>query len=141
MEKAEVVIRQYNSEDKNFVIASWLKSYRHGSYFAKRISSTIYYKFHHAVAERIIARANITIACDPVDPSVIFGYMISEKFEDKDVIHFTYIKSAFRGMGVGKSILEACNINLNSCYITHWTTEVDTLSRKYPDMLYVPYLI
>lgn len=126
-------------------MSSWLKSYRHGSYFAKRIRDKQFFAYHHKVLERILARptTTVTVACKPGEENTIFGYLITEFFaaENKTIIHFVYVKDAFRGFGVAKQLLETVKLNPNVCYFSHWTFAVDELIKKYPGMTYNPYLI
>lgn len=142
-EQAEVIIRKMNLDDYNFVISSWLKSYYHSSYFTKRIRSSVFFKYHHQVATKILERPSTTvlIAADKVDPSVILGYMIYEPYDGTYVVHYTYVKSSFRLMGVGSELLKASELNINSCLFSHWSEPVDELIKKFTGMTYCPYLI
>ena len=143
MEKFDVVIRPAVKEDKNFILASWLRCYRSSSYFCRRIRKNVFFKYHHVIADRILSHATVLIAADPTDANVIYGYLISEFYEpdQKHVVHFIYIKEAFREMGIAKQLFTAAGLEPNSVLISHWTEPVDKLILKYPDMIYIPYLI
>lgn len=143
MEKMEVTIRPMAEEDYNFVIQSWLKSYKHNSYFCKRIRDNIYYKYHHQVITRILARDNckVLIAADPEDSKVILGYLVYESFQGKELVHYAYIKTSFRGLGIGGALLRSSTINPFESLFSHWTKDTDGLIEKYKGATYVPYLI
>lgn len=142
MDKMEVIVRPMIEEDYNFVIQSWLKSYKHNSYFCKRIRDNIYYKYHHKVITQILARAStsVLIAIDPVE-KVILGYLVTEKFENKDLVHYAYVKTSFRDLGIGGSLLKESGINPFEVLFSHWTKDTDGLIEKYKGATYVPYLL
>lgn len=145
LEGFKVLIREKNNDDHNFIMSSWLKSYKTESYFAKRIRTSIFYKYHHTACETILKRDNtrVIIGCDPKNPAVIWGYMVLEPHPDTEkwIIHYAYTKAAFRKLGVQHSILEAVRVNPNESIATHWTQTTDTLIKKYTELLYIPYLI
>lgn len=58
---------------------------------------------------------------------------------DAPVVHFTFVKDAFRNMGIARAMLKASGIDVNKLMFTHWTMPVDELIRKYPDITYDPY--
>lgn len=136
----QIEIRDVTKEDINFILATWLRSYRHASQFAKKISNAIYYKWHHKVIERIIDRGGEILVAHPLgEPDVILGYLCTElQTDNKRVVHYCYVKKTFRKMGVAKSLLEA-NI-LEGAFFTHYTTDCDWITKKYK-ITYDPYLI
>lgn len=144
MEIPQINIRSIEMADYNFIFNSWLKCYKNNSYFAKRIRNNVFFKYHHQVVERILDRAStrVLMAVSILDPNVVYGYLVTEKFDDnKDILHFTYIKEAFRKFGIGKELIKASGINPNEAIISHWTFDIDELSKKFPNMSYCPYLI
>jgi GNAT superfamily N-acetyltransferase len=104
---------------KNFIFATWLKSYQVNSPFAKGIPSDVFFKGHHTLLERIFERNPVVIlATPPGEPDVILGYVVAEPSED--VIHYVYVKPAVRRYGVAKALVEATGITLQGTY-THKT--------------------
>lgn len=148
MDKLKVLIRPVETADVNFIFNSWLKSYRHGSYFAKKIRDTVFYKYHHMVCDAILRRptTRVLMACDPEDPSVIYGYLVYEKLNTDlhnwgYVLHYAYVKSPFRKLGVGAELLKASELDPNRCALSHWTMDTDFIAKKFPEITYTPYLI
>lgn len=139
----DVTIRAANTDDISFLMNSWLKSYRYGSWFTKRIRDSVYFKYHHQIVTGILSRGscNVIVAVDPTDTYFILGYLVSEKFEDKNIIHYAYVKDTFRGKGVGRKLIEASGLDLNKCCFSHWTKPVDEIIKKYAGMTYIPYLV
>lgn len=136
-----IEVRAYQeSQDKAFIYSTWLKNYKHSSYFAKRIRPVTYFKGHHIVIDHLLKKpsTNVIIACPKGDQETILGYLAYEILE-KPVVHFTFIKDAFRKMGIARALFEAAAIDPNKICFTHWTHPVDELIQKYPDMIYDPY--
>lgn len=135
----EIEVRTVVKEDLNFVLATWLRSYRHASQFAKKISNEIYFKWHHKVIERIIERGgNILIAHPVGEPNVILGYLCIENQSMLPVVHYCYVKKTFRKMGVAKALLDGST--LEGAHFTHYTTDCDWITKKFK-LVYDPYLI
>lgn len=139
----KVLVRQMVDGDFNFIINSWLRSYADGSHFCKRIRNDVFYKYHHIAVTRMLSRpaSKVLVACDPVDPSVILGYLSFDLFEGKPLVNYIYVKSAFRRLGVASSLVTSAGIDLNMAVFSHWTKPTDALVKKFPGLTYNPYLI
>ena len=61
---------------------------------------------HDTLLKKIIPHSTITLACDPDDPDTVWGYVCT----DGDLLHFIYVKSAFRGFGIGGCLLRAAKL-------------------------------
>lgn len=131
-----VNIRTWNKSDLNFILSTWLRSFRHSSPMTKHLGSDIYYAFHEKVLKHTLAKSNTTvlIATPENDPEVILGYMVVELTTDP-IIHFTYVKKAFRRFGIAKSLLAAAELD-GTIQITHWTFDCEWIIKKYPQMVY-----
>lgn len=142
-------IRDATVDDEGFVIQTWLKSYRKGSDFARKIHPKLYFIFHHPVVEAIWQHpaTKKLIACDPEAESVIYGYLVYTKhprdffdrwkIEARPVVHYVYTKEAFQHMRVCSRLFEASKLDPTRLYITHLTRDkVDTNqeSPRYGDL-------
>lgn len=139
---ADIEVRDAFLEDISFIFATWLRSYRHSSSFAKKISNEIYYARHHLVIDLILKRDNskVLVAHPKDEPDVILGYVVTEKQPDgANVVHYTYVKKSFRKMGVAQALWNGLNEKENYI-ITHYTTDADWLTKKY-NLTYDPYRI
>lgn len=138
-----IEIREFRpEEDQAFIFSSWLRTYKHHSYFAKRIKHALFFKGHHAVIEHILEKPTTTvaIACPKGDLDTILGYLVYEPAkESRPVIHFVFVKEPFRRMGMAKTLFKSQHIDINNIFFTHWTFPVDELINKHPEMLYDPY--
>lgn len=132
----------------DFIYSTWLKNYRYGSYFAKRIRKDIYYKNHHAIVERILKDPKVRtyVACESHDKDFIMGYVVYIDTEPK-TIHYLYVKDNLRRLKIASTIIDKCGLDLNKCHFTHWTYDCDWIvgkkdnEGKFPGMVYDPYNI
>lgn len=134
--------RNVSESDKPFVFSSWLRHYKNRSYFAKRIRNSIFYKWHHLIVERALsADTSVAMIAHPEgEPDVILGFVVGEKTQDGDVLHFVYVKPAFRKMGIGRHLIKKAGL-IDANYFTHWTFDIEDLLSKLPNLNYDPYRI
>ena len=77
---------------------------------------------HDTILKKIIYNSTITLACDPDDPDTVWGYVCS----DGELLHFIYVKSAFRGFGIGGCLLRSAGIPKGKMSISHRTESLFT---------------
>lgn len=141
-----VDIRPMIEKDFPFVISTWLKSYRYNSPFGKKLKNAIYFKFHHAIAERVLKRQScrVYIGCSREDPDIILGYIIFELLDTPEafnIVHYIYTKESFRKLGIAARLFNKTNIDLDKVSFTHWTTDCFWINKKHPEITHNPYLI
>ncbi len=130
-----IAIRDAEPTDEGFIISTWLKSFRKGSDFARNIYRDLFFTFHHGIVETILARPNTAklVACQPDAPEVIYGYMVFArmdpevfyrlKLEFRPIVHYLYVKEAFRQMRVASRLIEKSAIDPSRIYLTHHTRD------------------
>jgi ribosomal protein S18 acetylase RimI-like enzyme len=64
-------------------------------------SLSLYY--HDIILKKILTNCSLLVACDPEDTDVIWGYVAFDQVDP--VLHFVYVKGAFRRMGIGTRLL------------------------------------
>lgn len=121
-----IEIRDCKPYDTNFIYASWLRGLYHGDTWFGEIPKHIFMTNYHKVLELIIARPGIQIkvACLKEDPDVILGYAV---IGNSSVLHWLFVKSAWRKIGIGKSLLPE-----KVTAVTHLTKLGRILMRKIP---------
>ena len=77
---------------------------------------------HDTLLKKIIRNSSITLACDPDDPDTVWGYVCC----DGELLHFIYVKSAFRGFGIGGCLLRSAGIPKGKMMISHRTERLFT---------------
>ena len=106
-----IEIRAATQTDRPLIFATWLRSYRHGSLFPRHIPDPTFFEAHHNVAEELLRRSSVRVAHPPGDPEVILGWSCVETLAPKGggsspiVVHYVYVKPAFRRAGVARRLL------------------------------------
>jgi hypothetical protein len=72
---------------------------------------------HDTLLKRIIRTSTLTLACDPDDEDTVWGFVCA----DGDLLHFIYVKSAFRGFGIGGCLFRAASLPGGNIVISHRT--------------------
>lgn len=110
MTSDDVLIRPATDDDRAFISASWLRSYR-ASGFAERIPSDVYWSrwghsgFVDAVLDGQFGLWPL-VACLPSDPSFAYGFAAyALSYENRTLLHYLYVKQAYRRNGVGLQLL------------------------------------
>lgn len=136
-----MVFRKAELKDKNFIFGSWLKSFRRSS-DVHGVPNNIYFMNQHKTIEILLARANCLLICDPNDPEIIYGYLVSEVVEKVPVIHWLYVKHLYRGLGLAKRLMAQAGIDKNMpfCY-THNSSPAVQVAHKNPNIIFNPYLL
>lgn len=110
-------IRDYKPEDKNFIMASFLKGLYYGfddetgSWF-RQIDKDIFMQNYSKIAEALLQKSEVKVACLPEDQDVILGYSMLSK--DFNTIHWCFVKSAWRNKGIGTSLVPT-----HPVYVSH----------------------
>jgi hypothetical protein len=137
-----IEVRQYiAATDKAFVYSTWLRNYKHSSYFAKRIKPHVFFKGHQAVIDHLLNKnsCKVFIASPKNDSETILGYLACEP--SLSVVHFTFVKEAFRNMGIAKALFKEAGVDTSKIILTHWTYPVDDFMHKYTEMVFNPYAL
>jgi GNAT superfamily N-acetyltransferase len=127
-------LRQMDRGDESFVFATWLKSHRQ-SRFASVIPADAYFRGHHLVIERILARPSVraTVAHPVGERDTILGYSVSEG----STIHWVYVKLPFRGLGIARALLG--DIDVPHATISHLTKDAEKALLRWPCIIHNPY--
>lgn len=106
-QKALITTRPYLPEDRNFVLSCWLRGLYYGNTFFSEIPKDIFMKHYHAVLEKFLTspQVTITVACLIDDPQVILGYSVTRTVQDKKVLDWVFIKTAWRQIGIARSLV------------------------------------
>lgn len=108
MNKADLMeVREFRPSDLNFVMSTWLKGLRYGNDTFGLIDSKVYFDAYHKIIEALInlPETMIVVACLKEDSEVILGYSVVNP--TKNLVHFTFVKSAWRGIGIAKNLVSS----------------------------------
>jgi len=136
-------IRDFKSEDKNFILASFLKGLYYGDSWFSQIPKNIFMDNYKKVAEALLDpnKTNIKVACLKEDTDVIIGYSIMSL--DFMTLHWVYVKSSkltdgttWRQKGIGRSLVPQ-----HPTAVSHLTALGKSLLIKLPTAIFNPFSI
>ncbi len=133
----EVVIRGGTQDDMSFIYSTWLRGLYHGSNYYSEIDRQAYFKNKSRDIRNTLLKASssLRIACIADSPEVILGYAVLDWANTTPVLHWVYVKSAFRGKNIAKQLLEGAAIDT----VTH-ITDLGNEIRKKKKLKFNPYL-
>lgn len=133
--------RSYMEEDRNFILATWLRGAYYGDSWFSLIPKNIFMEQYHKVLENFLLRAgvNIQVACLKEDPEVILGYSVSRNIKngeaDISILDWVFVKSAWRKIGIAKMLMPN---RINT--VTHLTKAgLSIMKQKLPDTIFNPF--
>lgn len=136
MQKNELVtVRGYLPEDKNFILATWLRGLYYGDSVYSNMKKQAFMENYHVVAMSVLntPQINIRVACLKEDPSVILGYAVLAA--TPNALHWVFVKKSWRNIGLAKDLVPK-NVNV----ATHLTkTGLSILKKK--DWQFNPFLL
>ena len=105
-----VRLRVYRPSDRKFILASWFSSHHHE--VENRFTDFNTYKIMANVFFRhMLATNGVIIACNPEDEDQIYGWVCGAYYGNDDlVLHWIYVKHAYRMAGVGRLLVETISI-------------------------------
>lgn len=125
-------IRAATHDDRPLIFATWLRAYRHGSHFPRKIPESIFFENHHDVVEELLDRSVVRVATPTGEPDVILGWSALETLEPESrdptspiAVHFCYVKPPFRRSGIARALLgktvEGCQELGGTVFYSHET--------------------
>lgn len=138
-----IIIRPFRETDRDFIEGSWMLSFRDGliDYLqTPYVRRSVYYrgqrKLIHALMNRPGAVCLIAATADYDD--AILGWML---LEGEYVVHYVYVKDAFRGQGIARQLLASVNISEDDLVYTHVTKKVKDLLERRTNATFNPWLL
>jgi hypothetical protein len=132
-----VAIRDFMpEEDRNFILASWLKGLYYGDSWFHEIPKHIFMQNYHALLERVLSPgvASVKVACLKDDPDVILGYAVLNPAGT--ALHWVFVKNRWRGIGIAKSLIPP-----SVSVVTHLTKVGLSILKKHPGVHFNPFVI
>ncbi len=128
-------IRDMQPDDKNFILATFLRGLYYGDSWFTLIPKAIFMSNYKGVAEHLVSSPKVTVkvACLKDEPGVILGYVILSA--DFQTVHWTFVKSAWRGKGIAKSLVPR-----HPAYCSHLSTlGLSLMKSKFPNTVFNPF--
>lgn len=102
-----VAIRPSTPDDRNFILATFLRGLYYGESWFRMIPKRIFMENYHKVLTRLLDTPGvvISVACLKEDSEVILGYSVSRTVQNQKVLDYVFVKSAWRRIGIAKSLV------------------------------------
>lgn len=133
------VLRPGTEADHNFVLSSWIRSYRGNG------SPWVPTEAHHRLIEAALKRDKLWVACGITDPSVIYGWACG----NEEALHYVFVKLDFRSMKMARELIFRAaaphprwidGVGENEALpVSHWTYAMRDWSRKGIKLEYNPW--
>lgn len=89
-----MIVRPHKTEDLRFIFDTYLETWRL-SKFAGVVPNNLFFEVHRTLLEDLIARgARFGVACHEDKPDVILGWSCYEVKEDKNVLHYLFVRDS-----------------------------------------------
>lgn len=98
---------------------------------ASYMESGVYFREQHKLIESCLSRGQLWLASDAEVEDAVWGWALAEG----PVLHYVYVKDAFRRVGVASRLVAA----IAPREFSHWTAEGWALLSHCPGVLYNPY--
>lgn len=139
-----ITIREVCEDDVALILNSWLKSYRNSPgittcpndiYFSETMGQK-------AKIMKLLAECDTSVACDPNDPSQVYGWATWELMPDTtSVIHYCYVKQSYRRQGIARALASHAGAAPGTPFwITHTTPVIDALRKAGINCIYNPFV-
>jgi len=122
-EVVQVVFRQYDPKgDRGVVLAPWVRQIRAMKPFDK-MDSTDFQRHKDRVIEPLIERCTPVVAAHPDASDQVFGWVCGAMDGQDQVLHFIYVRGAFRRFGIGTALMKTQfpGLGTRPLYYTHRT--------------------
>lgn len=144
----DFAIREYRPEDEDFVYHALLNSFRR-SHFRGPWPTDIYYKAGRYSIDRLVGAearwgCRTIMAWSPADAGSgfdLYGYAIVESGFDRPVVHYVYVKDAWRRRGFARRLLAAAGIDGVFYFTLRSTMYNDVKDNLYREGLFRPELL
>jgi hypothetical protein len=144
LENEGITIRSLEPNDLRFIYATMLRGLYYGCHFYGAIEKSAFFSAYQEVLVKILSKTHLTpcIAVLTEDPECILGYSLverrvaSEAADRSDILHFIYVKNAWRKQGIAKRLLQGSKITTT----TH-ITDLGNSIRNQRGWAFNPFLI
>lgn len=128
-----VAYRGARQPDINFILSSWIKSFRTWN---AGMHNHHYYIGQQAVVAALAETSKIIVCCEaePSEGKFIFGWVcgVMDVPNDTLTLHYIYVKNGYRRAGIGQSLLDQIGWQKTTRIVaTHWSHIVKELRHRY----------
>lgn len=109
-------IRGMNKSDLNLILNSWMLSNR---WTEPDMCNEDYFPSMEKKINDILERANVAVFCNENEVEHVYGWCVWESHPAGHVIHYAYLKNAYRDFGIFRKFAEQAFPKDRPIYATH----------------------
>ena len=100
-------VRPAYENDRAFILATWLRGLYYGNSWFKEIQKDVFMQVYHGVIDNVLKSEHtiINVAVLNEDPDIILGYSVLNNQHLNPVLHWVFVKEAWRKMGIARHII------------------------------------
>ena len=125
--RAEFILRPATVDDVPLIRDSWKRSYKGGGR-APKCEPLVYWEGQAELIDALLKRSHVVVAVSPEDSTQVFGWAAFEKRGRVGILHYCFVKAAFRRYGVARALLQEVSA-LPGLMHSHRTEDGDRLTR------------
>lgn len=95
-------LRTFEEGDRHFVSRGWASEMRRAE-FSRHVPPAVYWPCQHEMIRRILEVSTTLIACDPNDPSHLYGCIVLQG--EPPIMHWLYVKGPYRRLGLATELV------------------------------------
>ncbi len=102
-----IKIRSERDSDTSFIMATWLRGLYYGNTWFREIDKDIFMDTYHQAITVLLKKSTteVKVAVLKDDPEVILGYSVLDQGHPNTVLHWVFIKEAWRKMGIARALI------------------------------------
>lgn len=139
--------RPFCEADIPFIYSSWGQSFLSGKSAHMILSPAEFHEFHRPIIERFFSRPTATVLVCQWDqePNTIIAWAAVEMLHKTLVLHYIYVKAAFKREGIATEMLERIGFFNRPTICTHLTDKAKKIlsnhSDKFKKLTYIPHIV
>lgn len=101
------------NEDLNFILSSWLRSYRN-TYLVRFVNNDTYFSAQKRLIMRILEQRTVMVISSNEDSDQIIGYLVYGPYSlnpTSVVLDYAYVKSPYRKMGFLRHMVDSVSLD------------------------------
>jgi hypothetical protein len=124
-------IRFAQPNDLNFVIKSYLESYRES---LASVSNAIYYENQQKLFKSLLLKSKTIVLCNPLDEDQVFAFLV---YQEPNIVHYAFTKKTYKRLGFANHLIRS---SLGSGPLIHSHRNHTHSYFKNYEITYNPYL-
>lgn len=135
-------IRQALPSDMEFLLKTTMRELR--AFEPRSMPDRIWYQEMQGVVFALTRKCHARVVCDAASPDTICGFVFGEVYPEAKttVVHFAYMRPAFRRLGLMRAALEDLGWKRgHEIVATHWSAYLDRFNLRALNLLYNKFVL